>query len=342
MGRWTPLLVLVLPAFGCTQFNFPANVYYQLIVAMSGSNLVRVYESNPTNGALSLVTSISVTSPTLVAAHPSSGAFWVYKNNTSLECYQFHFRSGTDPTLGSSTTVSGLIQDLQVVNDGSSITYSKSGNSNLFWRTVENCVMGIEVSVSAPGKTTDVFLSQTSSGAIVTALEDSGVRIWKFSRASGGGLTLAGTYLGTLAGSKPSITPDGRYLLFNLGSTVSVLNLEEMTTVNSVVSGVGDVQRLIAISDTRALGLRPSATHLPITLASGTPSVGTSVDFGIADFAGGYAEYPTKNIFYTGSQGDTSVWAHVVQESSPFVGTPTQYVLPDIPESLAILPSFRR
>lgn len=333
-------LTLVCLAFlGCGRFNLPLTTTYRLLVADSGSGAVRVFSINSTTGAISnLNTPISVTSPTKVIAHPSSGAFWVYKNNASLECYQYNFRSGTGPTLGSSTEVPGVIDDLQAAADGSSITYSKNSDSNIYWRSVSDCTLGSETAVAAPGKTSTVRLAQDSSGSTVVASEISGTYTYKFSRSSSGALTYVSRASVTGQSTLPAVTPDGTYVVVNSGgSDLTTISLANMTSTQTI-GLAGTFIVYFAISNTRMLALRQGVTHLPVTLSSsGVPSAGSFFDFGITNFLGGFAALPSRTLFYTGDQTNDSVWAHVVRDSTPYVNTPVEYSVGGTPDSIAVL-----
>lgn len=324
--------------FGCTRFNLPLIPADRLLVASSAGNFVNVYRINSTSGGLSLESSLSITSPTRVAAHPTSGAFLIHKNLATIECYQYQLRLGASPIWVSSTAVTN-IGAMTISPDGNSVIYARTGSAFLYWRSISDCTLGTENQVAAAGLTNPFRISMPSDSSVVVLTDSATNGMWRYSRNSSTGIL---TFT-NLTASGPSngiadITPDGRFVLGNytLGGVASF----DSTTL-AVVDGPGGVavHALAILSNTRAIHLRTAMTHRGVTMtSSGTVSTGSAVSLHTGNFNGGFAMSPSRNLYFVGDQATPSVQSYVVTDTNPFSGTPSSIGVTSAPDSLSYLP----
>ena len=340
MIRQTLWFGVVLVA-SCAQFNRPLTVADRVLVVSTGSNKVLIYGVQTATGALTFQTSITTTSPSNVLTHPSDEAFYVYRGSSAMDCYRYNARDSTGPTLESSTTF-GNLTAMAITPDGKAIVYGKSGDPTLYWRTISQCSIAGENSVSRTGLQSLNTLSFSDNGTVGVLCElFPGKKATKINRnTSTGALTLGDTFTQSGNDCRATMLPGGQYALLRDNTTLGVWGLAGSAVQNVGTGGTSNLD--IPLSDSRSIQLRTAFTHLPISISSaGIPSTGAMVDYGIPDFTGG-AISPERKYIYTGDQTTPAVWIHPVQSANPFIGTPTQVTLTDAPDAIGYLRSYSR
>ena len=206
-------------------FNIPLSVSDRLIVVDSAGT-VSIFGVNSSTGAITLQTTLTLTSPSLVAAHPSDGTFFVLHNTSSLNCYQYDSRRGTGPTLGSTTNI-GSLSAMTVTPDGGTLVYGKAANGTVFWRSVANCTVGSEESVSRSGGGEIGTLYFSDDGTAGILAETGGTKATSLRRVlSSGAISVRNTIAATSSIFNAWLTPNGQYGLLGDSTNLRIWDLD--------------------------------------------------------------------------------------------------------------------
>lgn len=327
---------------GCSNFVFSLRQSDHLLVLESGVNSVEVFGVNSSTGALSLQTTLSLTSPQLVVSHPSESTFFIALASGTLNCYRYDPRRGTGPTLESSTSL-GVLSAMEIPRDGGAIVYGKSANGTVFWRSLSYCSLGSEQSVARPGGSEITSISFSDAGTVGVVSETGGTRLTRLDRSlssSGGSIGVGGSVTVVLTG-RVHMLPGGGYAIYERSTGAGSWDLVSTSTQTNLFGASPD--RIFPLSDSRFAYVRMAVGTMAMDVSpSGAISFGSIVDYGASDFQGGGAVNPERSFVFTGDSGSSSVWSHPVTSAGSYLGQPIQTVLTGAPSAIAYLRNYTR